>query len=104
MNTTLNREGALSSRSGFLGRSLSLLLAGLRVLVQVLLVVWATFAIYYSNLPWLWLRVVLAGAFAAFSIFAFFLSRRRWTGPAAIALFLGVVAWWISIPPSHDRP
>jgi Domain of unknown function (DUF4105) len=72
--------------------------------VQVLLVVWATLAIYYSNLPWLWLRVALAGAFAAFSMFAFFLSRRRWTGLAAIALFLGVVAWWISIPPSHDRP
>jgi Domain of unknown function (DUF4105) len=70
----------------------------------VLLVVWATLAIYYSNLPWLWLRIVLAGAFAAFSFFAFFLSRRRWLGSAAIALFLGVVAWWISIPPSHDRP
>jgi hypothetical protein len=35
---------------------------------------------------------VLAGTFAAFAIFAFFLSRRRWMGPAAIALFFGVVA------------
>src|SRR6185312_8972322 len=63
-----------------------------------------TLAIYYSNLPWLWLRVVLAGAFAAFAIFAFFIFRRRWMGPAAIALFFGVVVWWISIPPSHARP
>ena len=69
-----------------------------------MLVAWATLAIYYSNLPWPWLRAVLAGTFAAFAIFAFFLSRRRWMGPAAIALFFGVVAWWISIPPSHDRP
>ena len=101
---SLDREGPLTSRTGFIAKSFSLLFPGLRVLVQVMLVTWATLAIYYSNLPWPWLRVVLAGTFAAFAIFAFFLSRRRWMGPAAIALFFGVVAWWISIPPSHDRP
>jgi len=83
---------------------LSSLFAGLRVLVQVMIVAWATLAIYYSNLPWPWLRYVLAAVFAAFTIFAFFLSGRRWTSLTAIALFLGVVAWWVSIPPSHDRP
>ena len=101
---SLDREGPLTSRSGFLAKSFSLLFAGLRVLVQALLIAWATLAIYYSNLPWPWLRIVLAGTFAAFAIFAFFLSRRRWMGPAAIALFFGVVVWWISIPPSHARP
>jgi hypothetical protein len=69
-----------------------------------MIVAWATLAIYYSNLPWPWLRYVLAAVFAAFTIFAFFLSGRRWTSLTAIALFLGVVAWWVSIPPSHDRP
>ena len=83
---------------------MSSLFAGLRVLVQVMIVAWATLAIYYSNLPWPWLRYVLAAVFAAFTIFAFFLSGRRWTSLTAIALFLGVVAWWVSIPPSHDRP
>ena len=101
---SLDREEPLTSRSGFLAKSFSLLFAGLIVLVQVMLIAWATLAIYYSNLPWPWLRVLLAATFAAFAIFAFFLSRRRWMGPAAIALFFGVVAWWISIPPSHDRP
>ena len=24
--------------------------------------------------------------------------------PFLVALFLGVVVWWIAIPPSHDRP
>jgi len=56
------------------------------------------------ELAWPWLRYVLAAVFAAFTIFAFFLSGRRWTSLTAIALFLGVVAWWVSIPPSHDRP
>ena len=31
------------------------------------------------------------------------LSRRRRMSVVFLVLFLGVVAWWISIPPSHDR-
>ena len=70
---------------------------------QVMLVAWATLAIYYSNLPWLELRLALAGAFAALAIWGFWLSRRRHMPVAVIVLFLGVVVWWISIAPSHDR-
>jgi hypothetical protein len=69
-----------------------------------MIVAWTTLAIYYSNLPSPWLRYMLAAALAAFTIFAFFLSGRRRMSLTAVALFLGVVAWWISIPPSHDRP
>jgi hypothetical protein len=76
---------------------------GLWFLCQAVLIAWATLAIYYSNLPWSWLRLVLAGGFAAFAIWALFLSRQRRMSLAAIVLFLGVVVWWISIPPSHDR-
>jgi hypothetical protein len=43
------------------------------------------------------------GAFAAFAVWALFLSRQLRMSLAAIVLFLGVVAWWVSIPPSHDR-
>ena len=42
-----------------------------------MLVAWATLAIYYSNLPWTGLRLGLAGAFAAFSIWALWLSHQR---------------------------
>jgi hypothetical protein len=73
----------LSSHRGFLSRLLGWLIAGIWFLCRVLLIAWATLAIYYSNLPWAWLRLGLAVAF--------------------IALYLGVVAWWIAIPPSHDR-
>jgi hypothetical protein len=78
-------------------------MAALWFLCQAVLIVWATLAIYYSNLPWAWLRLGLAAAFAAFAIWGFWLSRRRHMSAAVIVLFLGVVAWWISIPPSHDR-
>lgn len=63
---------------------------------------WATLAIHYSNLPGEWLRSALAIAFAAFAIWALWLSRPR-RKTAFTVLFLGVVAWWISISPSHDR-
>ena len=88
---------------GFLSRCLGRLTRGLWFLFQVLLVAWATLAIYYSNLPWAGLRIVLAGAFAAFSCWALWLSRQRRMSALFIVLFLCVVAWWISISPSHDR-
>ena len=78
-------------------------MAGLSFLCQFLLAGWATLAIYYSNLPWAWLRLVLAVAFAAFSIWALWLTRRRRMRWVFGGLFLGVVVWFISIPPSHDR-
>jgi uncharacterized protein DUF4105 len=68
------------------------------------LVAWATLAIYYSNLPWPALRLGLAAAFAAFSIWALWISHRRHMPVVFLVMFLGVVGWWISISPSHDRP
>jgi uncharacterized protein DUF4105 len=72
-------------------------------LVKALLVTWAALAIYYSNLPWAWARVALAAVFALFTIWALWFSRRRSMSAIAAVLFLGVVVWWIAIPPSHDR-
>jgi hypothetical protein len=72
-------------------------------LCRALLIAWGTLAIYYSNLPWAQARLALAFAFAAFAIWAIFIFRRRWKTLAFVAVYLGVVAWWIAIPPSHDR-
>jgi hypothetical protein len=96
-------EKPLSPYRGFLSRSLGWLVAGVWFLCRVILVAWATLAIYYSNLPWAELRLGLAAAFAAFAIWALWLSRRRRMRWLFAAAFLGVVVWWISIPPSHDR-
>lgn len=79
------------------------LITGIKLLVQILVITWATLAIYFSNLPWLALRLGLAVAFAAFAVWAFWLSRQQRMLAVAIALVLGVVAWWITIAPSHDR-
>jgi uncharacterized protein DUF4105 len=78
-------------------------IAGLKILVQILVIAWTTLAIYFSNLPWPALRLGLAVAFAAFTVWAFWLSRQRRMPAVAIVLVLGVVAWWLTITPSHDR-
>jgi Domain of unknown function (DUF4105) len=79
------------------------LIAGLWLLCRVVLIAWGTMAIYYSNLPWPALRLASAVAFAAFAIWACWLSRRWQMSAVLIVVFLGVVTWWILIPPSHDR-
>jgi hypothetical protein len=84
-------------------RSFSWLIKPAGFLFGVALVVWATLAIYYSNLLWPALRLILAIAFLVFSIWALWLTRRRRMLLVFAALFLGVVVWWISIEPSHDR-
>ncbi|HKB01883.1 MAG TPA: DUF4105 domain-containing protein [Gemmataceae bacterium] len=78
-------------------------LAGLGFLGRLLLVTWATLAIYYSNLPWAWSRLALAVAFAGFSVWALWLTRRPRMGWVFLGLFAAVVVWETSIPPSHDR-
>jgi len=78
-------------------------LAGLWFLCRALLIAWAALAIYYSNLPWPELRLALAVVFVAFAIWAVFWRRRRSKTAAFAVVYLGVVTWWISISPSHDR-
>src|SRR5262245_61936840 len=72
-------------------------------LFRVLLVLWASLVIYYSNLPWFWGRVALSLAFFAFSIWALWFARRPRMGWVFVGLFLAVCGWYVSIQPSHDR-
>ena len=93
----------MSSFRRLLSVTLGWLISVIGFLCRALIVVWATLAIYYSNLPWGEVRLGLAVAFAAFAIWALWFSRQRRMRIGVFALFLAVVAWWISIPPSQDR-
>ncbi|MGE3783139.1 MAG: DUF4105 domain-containing protein, partial [Alphaproteobacteria bacterium] len=88
---------------GFLLTSFRWLIAGFWFLARFLLVAWASLAIYYSNLPSAGLRLALAIGFAVFAVWALWVSRRPRMLAVFAVLFLAVVAWWIAIPPSHDR-
>ena len=72
-------------------------------LCRVLFLAWASLAIYYSNLPWGWMRLSLAVAFLAFGTWALWLTRRRRMSLVFAGLFLCVLVWEICIRPSHDR-
>jgi hypothetical protein len=88
--------------AGWLRTPLRWLFAAVRLLCGALLVAWASLALYFSNLPWAWARVVLALAFFAFAVWALWLTRARRARWAFAALFLAVVGWFASISPSHD--
>lgn len=94
---------APGEKRGFFGRLAGWLFAGLRGLFFALAILWASLAIYYGNLPSAEVRLGLAIAFAVVAV-ALWWSRRRYTHIALFMLLVGVVAWWMTIPPSHDRP
>lgn len=93
----------LTSPSGFIVRLFRGLLRGVWRVFQALLVAWASLAIYYSNLPWPSVRAFAAAAFAAFAVWALWLQRERRMQLALAVLYMGVVTWWLTILPSHDR-
>ena len=103
VSTVEASDGTPRPRRGLLSVIFRWLVAAIRLLFVAILIAWATLAIYFSNLPWPDLRLALAMAFAAFVIFVFSLARRPRMYAAFAILFLGVVAWWLPIPPLHDR-
>jgi hypothetical protein len=75
-----------------------------RWIASILVIGWASLAIFYSNLPWpAAARAVFAAAFAVFGCWALLINRRRGALRAFAAAFLGVVIWWNTIRPSADR-
>ncbi len=79
------------------------LAAFVRSAVLALIALWATLAIYYSNLPWPSLRLVLAAIFASFAVWALWISPGRQRTLAFFGVFAATVAWWLTITPTHDR-
>ena len=101
MTSTKSRSG--SSSTSWLVKPFAWLAAALGFLVRFLLVAWATLALYWSNVPWRWLRLVLAIAILAFAIYALWLRRSRRLQRVFAGLFLAVLASYLSIQPSFDR-
>ena len=80
---------------------------GLRAGMWVVLAgtgVWATAAVYYSNLPSAWLRGVAAIMLALALLGVLFRVRPLWLARlVCFGAFGAVVLWFLLIPPSNDR-
>jgi hypothetical protein len=73
-------------------------------IVLALMMIWSIMAIYYSNIASEPVKVILCAVFGLAAIAAFILFPRRGRTTAGFVLvFLGIVTWWLSIPPSNDR-
>ena len=83
--------------------ALRLLVRALGYFCGALIMAWASLAINFSNLPWSWLRLALAISFAAFGVWALWITRRPRMPWVFAGLFLVVCVWWATILPSHDR-
>lgn len=95
-------QSSMPSRSWF-RKILGGLLIVLSCLVRFLFIAWATLAIYFSNLPFVGLRVALASLFLAFGVWALWRPLRlRRIGMFAVA-YMALLVWWGTIEPSHDR-
>ncbi len=94
----------MEARPGWLRRVLGWLMAALGFFCRLLVTAWGTLAIYYSNLPWPWLRLALAIAYLAFAVWSLWLARGRRPFLLFAGVYLALLVWWSFIQPSHDRP
>jgi hypothetical protein len=76
---------------------------GLLFVIEAQAIAWAALAIWFSNLPWLPGRVVLAIGFVALSVWTLWIVRTRRAVALFAVAFAIVLIWWVAIPPSHDR-
>ena len=81
-------------------RAIFVILKGLVLLIPV---IWGALYLFYSNLPWSTVRLVLAIVFVVFGVWAIWLNRRTIPRLVFAVTFIAVFAWFVSIPPSHNR-
>jgi hypothetical protein len=73
-------------------------------IAAVIIVLWSMAAIYYSNLPWPFLRTAGAIAFPIVCFLIFFTIRSfRKAILVFLAVFAVVLVYWLLIPPSNNR-
>ena len=82
------------------GRSL---IGALSVICQTLLVIWASLAVYWSNLPWPYARLILAVVFMVGGVVCLGIVRTKRSFQIFALTSFGVLIWWGTIQPTHQR-
>lgn len=99
----MNTATSVRARPNRAARFLHVTAIVLKHLVLALCVVWASLALYYSDLLPMRARSIGALAFAGFGIWALWISRRRGARLVFAAAFAIVLGSWLSLRPSNDR-
>ncbi|WP_166442606.1 DUF4105 domain-containing protein [Phragmitibacter flavus] len=73
------------------------------LMCRVILVLWGALAIYWSNLPWGWMRVLTAVGFVVLGFVLLWRVRSVKGWRIFAGVFVGLLIWWASIRPTHDR-
>ena len=100
---TVAEQNPSTTPRWWLRRTLGGLGIAIRSILWSLVLAWGALAIYFSNLPWLWMRLVLDVVFIAFGIWALHIAHTRRSFLAFAAVFAGLLLWWATIRPSLDR-
>jgi hypothetical protein len=79
------------------------LLAMIRFLLWAVAGIWGTCALYFSNLPWDWARLLLALGFAGLGIWGFWVKRTPRLRLVFAGVLMVVIIWFVSIPPKMER-
>ena len=100
----LTSWGYVVRRKSIVRSTIRILAWSLATFVVAVLTVIGSLFIHFSNLPWAWLRISLAIAFAGVVVGSFVFLRPRWK---AVAVFPGIFAapvlWYSLIPALNDR-
>lgn len=101
-------KAGVQKPAGVRGRSWGVRLLGwfwrkLRNVIRIFLISWAALVLYYSVIPWAWARIALAVAFAGFSIWALWMSKRPKARWVFAGVFAAVFTYWLCVLPSNDR-
>lgn len=85
-------------------KALCFALMALATLVGLIATAWAAGALYF-DLPIAWLRVPLSLVYGLVMSVSLFFVRNRWRALGVVAAgFAAVLAWWLTIQPTGDRP
>lgn len=76
----------------------------IKFLCKLALIVWACLALFYSNLPEPWMRLGLSIIFTLFGIWTLLFVHKPRLTLLYIILYAGLLIWWSTILPTHDRP
>jgi hypothetical protein len=94
----------LQARPSFARRGVQIVGALLLGVILCSLTAWGALAIYYSNLSPLALRTGLSLTFVLGVVAGLlFVRPRRRAVYGFLVVFAGLLLWWLTIPPAHDR-